>query len=581
MSSDALSVGVDPNIPWFWQEALTHSSTIAVLCLFGAIFAIGVIAIMKQDEDDDEAREGIFFSVRFFSCLLFFLYDYVFMWRRFTWFINDDDAVYTPHELEDGTVKWITDAYHDASIETREKYCGYSMELPSYPINDSKCNFMLFKFEPDLIPKGHGFQAGGTKFAIGLGLCVFCMLFWCGFALKESAALQYRESSEKGAAFATTIAFLFFAIVIESQQSLVMLPLTNLRPNAFCAHLTVPTTEKYAMCLHQYAVLGLPYGLVFLIFTGIAGACASGTGPVSVFGAAAGVFCGFFCLAFLIMWFFAGFVVGVWFTFAEGLALYDLGLIKLMSVPAAVINAEFVRGVAFVLVYCIGSAGSKPVTAAKHLPSLEDVYDGCKTLSRHCCHCACIPECIRNLSIVPSRARSYMEEDGFSYFSSSFQARRGRERDGDLGGSTHGVEVEGHAVFSQHPPLAQIYRNELPEQSIMTTKEDSVNFPPPDADREWRYQPSFASTAGTQQWQWQQSQGPGMLSNGQAPRPPAPVATGPYVPPLQQPGFFPPPMMQGPGFGGPQAGGMMQPFGFGGFGGPAVMMPPFPGQPRF
>eukprot|EP00961_Rhodomonas_salina_P155056 2088782-Rhodomonas_salina.1 len=152
-----MSSGLE-DTPWFWEEALNHSSTIAVFSVYGAIFLIGLAASAK-----------IYSAIRTTCALTFFVYDVTFMCARFSWFINSDDAIFTPYDMGDDGLKWATEKYQNASVETCKKYCSYSMDLVLDETDDGGiCDFLNWEFTAELVPKGTGFDAGGAKFSIGL-----------------------------------------------------------------------------------------------------------------------------------------------------------------------------------------------------------------------------------------------------------------------------------------------------------------------------------------------------------------------------------------------------------------------------
>eukprot|EP00961_Rhodomonas_salina_P255306 3450519-Rhodomonas_salina.1 len=160
------------------------------------------------------------------------------MWLRFAWFINYDASNLVPHDLgDDGGMIWITEKYHNVSTETREHYCGYTMDLP-LESSAPKCKFMFFEFEPGIINKGSGFEAGCAKFAIGLGLLAYFVLFWGTFVMKEIATtVAASESDNLAMAICANAIFSFWALFLVSQQSLVLLQLTNLKVSDYCAEL--------------------------------------------------------------------------------------------------------------------------------------------------------------------------------------------------------------------------------------------------------------------------------------------------------------------------------------------------------
>eukprot|EP01035_Chromulina_nebulosa_P029357 gene29357-38898_t len=123
-----------------------------------------------------------------------------------------------------------------------------------------------------------------------------------------------------------------FTTLINCQQSLVLLPLTNMNTNDFCVEVITPTNDENAVCLYKYAAYALPNGIIYAFYAAI------GAGITVLFVRAAEsadtdnkcslclmfmifltglgtAFCVFISVAFLVYYLFAGFFVGLWFQF--------------------------------------------------------------------------------------------------------------------------------------------------------------------------------------------------------------------------------------------------------------------------
>ena len=124
-----------------------------------------------------------------------------------------------------------------------------------------------------------------------------------------------------------------FTTLINCQQSLVLLPLTNMSTNDFCVEVFTPTNDENAVCLYKYAAYALPNGIIYALY-GLIGAVlvvmlqrnmeAAASEDNSwgmcfmffVFLIGVGTaFCAFISIAFLVYYLFAGFFVGLWFQF--------------------------------------------------------------------------------------------------------------------------------------------------------------------------------------------------------------------------------------------------------------------------
>lgn len=128
--------------------------------------------------------------------------------------------------------------------------------------------------------------------------------------------------------------------LINCQQSLVLLPLTNMNTNDFCVQVITPTNNENAVCLYKYAAYGLPnffiFGLYGVIGAGLTAACISGENIVTaclavLFGLGA-AFCAVIAAAFLAFYLFAGFFVGLWFQFGVYLWALQTSRPELLSV---------------------------------------------------------------------------------------------------------------------------------------------------------------------------------------------------------------------------------------------------------
>jgi hypothetical protein len=128
--------------------------------------------------------------------------------------------------------------------------------------------------------------------------------------------------------------------LINCQQSLVLLPLTNMNTNDFCVQVITPTNNENAVCLYKYAAYGLPnfiiYGLYGVIGAGLTAVCISGENVVTLclavlFGLGT-AFCAVISAAFLAFYLFAGFFVGLWFQFGVYIWALQTSRPELLSV---------------------------------------------------------------------------------------------------------------------------------------------------------------------------------------------------------------------------------------------------------
>eukprot|EP01035_Chromulina_nebulosa_P029722 gene29722-39419_t len=121
-----------------------------------------------------------------------------------------------------------------------------------------------------------------------------------------------------------------FQLLVNAQQSLVLLPLTNMRNNDYCAIVVAPTDPENAVCLYKYAAYALPYFFIFAIAAVVSGGClyfvteyegslnrtkAALLLSACVLSGLSCIFCTFIAAAQLVYYLFAGFFIGLWFQF--------------------------------------------------------------------------------------------------------------------------------------------------------------------------------------------------------------------------------------------------------------------------
>jgi hypothetical protein len=68
--------------------------------------------------------------------------------------------------------------------------------------------------------------------------------------------------------FFTSSAKYVITLLIGAQQSIILLPLTNITANPYCAVFNVPTDAQNAVCLYKYGVNAIPMFIYFLLATG-------------------------------------------------------------------------------------------------------------------------------------------------------------------------------------------------------------------------------------------------------------------------------------------------------------------------
>ena len=299
---------------------------------------------------------------------------------RFNFWLKNDQ-LYQPYRINsNGGVIWV-DPYEFfyAGKSTLNNYeCQHSSDHPKgySAVVDSPCRFLFFDISLFLMKEGE------AKFSVGCSLIIF-VIFQAfivylefnrkihGYAapgeeegrvdraenIMQPAQAQHiieddatRTIDEKIADFfkivnpVRSVPLLITTIqqnahewlikyvsttLINSQQSLVVLPLTNMMTNPYCVQVFTPTGNENAVCLYKYAAYGLPnffiYGLIAIAGAAATKCCISLTQGGSWFAFVAALFaflfalgtalCAFISAAFLVFYLFAGVFVGLWFQF--------------------------------------------------------------------------------------------------------------------------------------------------------------------------------------------------------------------------------------------------------------------------
>jgi len=309
---------------------------------------------------------GIFLSIVNF--ILWSNFHMIMLCARFNFWLHNDE-MYVPYRIDsnDGMV-WVNPDtfFYETKTTLSNAECKYSIDHPQgyTVVNDNPCNFLFIYISVFLMKEGE------VKFSIGCALIIY-LLFQAlivyleiridkkyeraeNFDSAENVVQPGSDTTLKGRG----ISFLKFVnpirsipliltsvqqnahkwvikyiltTLINSQQSLVILPLTNMSTNPYCVRIVTPTYDENAVCLYKYAAYALPdffiYGLsailgyfVFLVFASCGGDAEDGKCRCFLmflaFCAAVGTaLCAFLAAAFLVYYLFAGIFVGLWFQY--------------------------------------------------------------------------------------------------------------------------------------------------------------------------------------------------------------------------------------------------------------------------
>lgn len=296
------------------------------------------------------------------SALITFL-NFVFLCAKFHYFLNSGNN-YDLFRTKDGDYVWTGEKYHGASAASLAKAsCPYSLDADGTVADlqdESKhlCQYLSIPFSGNLVSDGM------TKFSIGIGLIVYFFLMWLAFGLKNWVIdeIHFNENApwqQRGFRIFTSHACQFFlCLFIQSQQFCVLMILTNVAANDYCARLIVPVSVKKAICMYEYGVHSLPLAIIFALataasyhFTTVATRPAPpeqndppGQPPNScehliafLFGLCT-LYCAIHAVGFFVYWLFAGFIVGVWFEFAAIEITLRFVIVEFLSLSAFMMN---------------------------------------------------------------------------------------------------------------------------------------------------------------------------------------------------------------------------------------------------
>jgi hypothetical protein len=330
----------------------------------------------------------------FCAAALITLCGFVFLCAKFNYFLKSGNP-YTLQKTQDDVYVFVGKLYNGANVPTlKEAECPMYVNddgsvAPTKDTSDKFCKFLTLRFSGDLLGDDM------TKFSIGFGLLIYFVLMWLAFFAKivmkekideteaaadeaaEAAAeaavegveviveqgagreeLVFRAISQAGSAFVMFIyklltgkALMIVPLIIQSQQFCVLMLLTNVTANDYCAHFVVPTQLHHAICLYEFGVHSLPWGIIFAVATVIAflmGNSAVEANRGNENGCLGGIialillciagFCFVHAVGLLAYWFFAGFGVGLWFEFASMDLTWRFVVMEGLSVVALITN---------------------------------------------------------------------------------------------------------------------------------------------------------------------------------------------------------------------------------------------------
>eukprot|EP01036_Dinobryon_divergens_P037344 gene37344-48839_t len=377
---------------WFYDTFMDFKSiTYIVMYSITAFLLVASILVCCRSDVSIEGKKEFLSGMSTFNFLIWSTFHLVMLCARFNFWLNNDNK-YLPYEINaSGGIIWVDpNTFFNAGKSTLKNFdCKYSSNHPQgySPVVVDSCQFLYFNFSLFLMKEGQ------VKFSIGCGLILYIIYQITiifiehafdtaetpheAFAMLGVAQMTNNEHQESSIIMqrdavnnvnhqvegtgmklvdkilvylnfvSPILTFLkkngimwllkyIITTLINCQQSLVLLPLTNMNTNDFCVQVFTPVYDETAVCLYKYATYALPNGIIYalygvigvylLIFCGgfvesderngtaytkVCGICCLLVWPITI-GTA---FCAFISAAFLTYYFFAGFFLGLWFQF--------------------------------------------------------------------------------------------------------------------------------------------------------------------------------------------------------------------------------------------------------------------------
>lgn len=334
-----------------WMFDPTYGLQLSVIvCVsingLGVLICIQLLCCMNED------TKGLREVVGTICNLLVNFVNFIFLCGKFDYFLKRKDQFHL-YTTADGEYVWPANGYWDSRPAVlREAHCPYSTDVYGElaPLtekgNENVCNFMVLGFSGELIDNGM------IQFSIGLGLILYFGLQLIVLVLRFVIRDWVREQNELPSWIGILLNYCtgysmkyVIALIVSSQQFCVLMLLTNVQANDYCAYFVTPTSIKTTLCLYLYGVYSLPWSIIFAICTvagcAVAAALAQAGNWIAIIGALAGIgalFCGIHAIALLGFWLFAGVGVGVWFQFASLEVSLRFIVVESLSVLVYLIN---------------------------------------------------------------------------------------------------------------------------------------------------------------------------------------------------------------------------------------------------
>ena len=253
--------------PWYYQTNLDSSPTfetwiiVIILHVLKRII-LGIFTIQekccKEDLDIKRAKVELYADMIIFA--VNFLYEYVIWCARFNFLLHHKND-YTAYKTASGEYVWPGPLYDNATQEELEAHhCNFTIQELAGQHECGIGNFMYIS--ADLISEGF------EQFSVGLGLCILPLLqlYVIHMHFKRANRLKDEQQS-KWKKLGEAILFTIVVQMIGSQQSCVLMVLSLLSANPYCAYFNTPPglSSNATFCIYKYSGVAIPGGLPMLI----------------------------------------------------------------------------------------------------------------------------------------------------------------------------------------------------------------------------------------------------------------------------------------------------------------------------
>jgi hypothetical protein len=279
-----------------------------------AVVSILTLVVAKCRGAHDETCLFICRVASSINFAFFFLFEFAFLCGRMHFLLGAADQ-FEPQRTPEHKLVYTGPAYFSGSNATEVRAAGCDMLVDAsgqlktlVPAESDVCELWFLKFSARLL------TTGWQKFSVGLGLAIFALLsFGCCFGevMVSHRTVWWHE-----------FGLYFIFLIICSQQSMVLMPLTSMTPTNFCLQFSLPSglSIERTICLWQYSAAGIPFGIPLMLGGIGALAIAAGSNESSALKGGAGLvgICIFgLGLALFGCWLVIGIGWGVWVHFAN------------------------------------------------------------------------------------------------------------------------------------------------------------------------------------------------------------------------------------------------------------------------